>query len=69
MNSIIISGGIRYFINNQEHSFLNEKKFPLDKKTLSENEMVIASNLYKRGILDAYRKNDNFYYIMNEGNI
>lgn len=65
MKSILVSGGIRYFLNNQEWDFLEKNEFPITRKSLNENEMVIVSNLCKRGILKAFRKDEQLFYKKN----
>lgn len=69
MKTIIVAGGIRHFLNNQEWEFLEGQEFPIEKNKLNENEMVIASNLYKRGVLSSYRKENSYFYVKNKNRV
>jgi hypothetical protein len=67
MKSILLSGGINVFLNNEEWDLLEANKDkPIYRKKLKEREALIAERLHKRGILKIKRENNEIYYKINK---
>lgn len=58
MKTVLTAGGIETFISLRENEFLMKMDDTFSKKDLSENEMYMASNLLKRGILKLVKDRD-----------
>jgi hypothetical protein len=67
MKSILLSGGINVFVNNEEWELLEKYKDQLiDRKKLKERQAFIADKLHRRGVLKIKKENNNVFYKLNK---
>jgi len=67
MKTVLLCGGINVFVTNEEWDFISQCNDKLiDRKKLSERQLVVADKLHKRGIFKITRENNNIYYKINK---
>jgi len=65
MRILGLSNGLSIVVNNREWDFVHDTPYPICRSTLDESQKLMASQLYRRGILTAKKVNDDIQYVLN----